>query len=86
MTDLSSIHFLRNVATIANHTAAVGLQAVGAGAFGGKLAGAGANLTQGELLSLQLQKQEELMMISMQSNLLKSDHEAQMACIRHLKP
>lgn len=85
MTDLSSIHFLRNVASIANHTAAAGLQVVGAGVFGDKLNGTSANLSQSELLSLQMQKQEELMMISMQSNLLRADHEAQMACVRNLK-
>jgi hypothetical protein len=55
----------------------------GMDAIGGVMAGGGSELT--ELLNVQLQIQREMQVVSMTSNVLKSQHEMEMAPIRNMR-
>ncbi len=60
----------------------------GANAAGGLLGGAGSVLDVGTLTSLlqqQIQVQREMQVISMHSNIAKSQHEAEMAPVRNMR-
>ena len=87
----SSMETLGAITRIADVGARLGLGIAARGVTGGLAGGIGGlgdggELSNTELIDKQIEMQRETLAINLQSNTLRTDHEAKMSCVRNLKP
>lgn len=85
----SSIETLGTLAGIIDSGGRLALGIARRGAAGGVLGaalGAGGEVSNTELIDKQIEMQRETLAVNLQTNTLRTDHEAKMACVRNLKP